>query len=161
MVDALLARVHSFDIRVHCAGIMQAGSVEGMNLVDFDRAFEINVRSPYALTQAALPALKVSRGQVPFVNSSIIRAANTAGRGMHAVTQAALKAFADNLRAEVNTYGVRVLSIMPGRIAKPRQEQLFAAAGQPYRPELLLQPEDVPEFPCNSLLFARPAAAPH
>jgi len=54
MVDALLARVASLDILVHCAGIMQTGSVEGMNLIDFDRAFEINVRSPYALTQAAL-----------------------------------------------------------------------------------------------------------
>ncbi len=101
MVDALLARVPSLDILVHCAGIMQTGSVEGMDLVDFDRAFKINVRSPYALTQAALPALKVGRGQVLFVNSSIIRAANTAGRGMHAVAQAALMAFADSLRDEV------------------------------------------------------------
>jgi hypothetical protein len=38
-----------------------------------------------------------------FVNS-IIRAANTAGRGMHAATQAALQAFASSLRDEVNTY---------------------------------------------------------
>ena len=59
--DALLARVPSLDILVHCAAI-KTGSVEGMDLVDFDRAFGINVRSPYALTQAALPALKISRG---------------------------------------------------------------------------------------------------
>ena len=93
------------------------------------------------------------------MNSSIIRAANTAGRGMHAVTQAALKAFADSLRGEVNTYGVRVLSIMPGSTATPRQEQLFAAAGQPYRPELLLQPEDVAALACNALLLSRTAEA--
>jgi NAD(P)-dependent dehydrogenase (short-subunit alcohol dehydrogenase family) len=159
MVDALLARIPSLDILVHCAGIMQTGSVEGMNLVDFDRAFEINVRSPYALTQAALPALKVGRGQVLFVNSSIIRAANTAGRGIHAVTQAALKAFADNLRDEVNPYGVRVLSIVPGRTATSRQEQLHTVAGQPYRPELLLQPEDIAELACNALLLPRTAEA--
>jgi NAD(P)-dependent dehydrogenase (short-subunit alcohol dehydrogenase family) len=60
MVDALLARVSSLDILVHSAGIMQTGSVEEMNLVDFDRAFGINVRAPYAVTQAALPALKIS-----------------------------------------------------------------------------------------------------
>jgi NAD(P)-dependent dehydrogenase (short-subunit alcohol dehydrogenase family) len=159
MVDALLARIPSLDILVHCAGIMQTGSVEGMNLIDFDRAFEINVRSPYALTQAALPALKVGRGQVLFVNSSIIRAANTAGRGIHAVTQAALKAFADNLRDEVNPYGVRVLSIVPGRTATSRQEQLHTVAGQPYRPELLLQPEDIAELACNALLLPRTAEA--
>jgi NADP-dependent 3-hydroxy acid dehydrogenase YdfG len=159
MVDALLARVVSLDILVHCAGIMQTGSVEGMNLIDFDRAFEINVRSPYALTQAALPALKIGRGQVLFVNSSIIRAANTAGRGIHAVTQAASKAFANSLRDEINSYGVRVLSIVPGRTATLRQEQLHAAAGQPYRPELLLQPEDIAELACNALLLPRTAEA--
>src|SRR5260370_17593116 len=113
MIDALLARVLSFDILVHCAGVMQSGSVEGMNLVNFDRAFKINVRSPYALTQAALPALKVSRGQVLFVNSSIIRAANTAGRGIHAITHAASKAFANSLRDEVNPYAVPVLPTVP------------------------------------------------
>src|ERR1700716_2154099 len=32
MVDALLAHVPSLDILVHCAGILQTGSVEGMNL---------------------------------------------------------------------------------------------------------------------------------
>jgi NAD(P)-dependent dehydrogenase (short-subunit alcohol dehydrogenase family) len=159
MVDALLARVASLDILVHCAGIMQTGSVEGMNLVDFDRAFEINVRSPYALTQAALPALKIGRGQILFVNSSIIRAVNTAGRGIHAVTQAALKAFTNSLRDEVNPYGVRVLSIVPGRTATPRQEQLHAAAGQPYRPESLLQPEDIAELACSALLLPRTAEA--
>jgi NAD(P)-dependent dehydrogenase (short-subunit alcohol dehydrogenase family) len=122
-VDALLARVSTFDILVHCAGIMKTGSVEGMNLIDFDRAFEINVRSPYALTQAALPSLKVSRGRVLFVNSSIIRAANTAGRGFYAATQAALKAFADILRDEVNPCGVPVLSgsICIGLKAAPAQ----------------------------------------
>ena len=31
MVDALLARVPSLDILVHCAGIMQTGSVEGIS----------------------------------------------------------------------------------------------------------------------------------
>jgi hypothetical protein len=52
-----------------------------------------------------------------------------------------------------------VLSIMPGSTATPRQEQLFAAAGQPYRPELLLQPEDVAALACNALLLSRTAEA--
>src|SRR4051812_10116555 len=37
MVGALLSRVASLDILVHCAGTMQTGTVEEMNLVDFDR----------------------------------------------------------------------------------------------------------------------------
>jgi NAD(P)-dependent dehydrogenase (short-subunit alcohol dehydrogenase family) len=157
MIAALMPRAHSLDILVHCAGVMTAGTMERMDLADFDRAFAINVRSPYALTQAAMPALKHSRGQVMFVNSSIIRATNTAGRGVHAAAQAALKAIADGLRDEVNIHGIRVLSVMPGRTATPREEQRCAADGRPYRPELLLQPEDVALVACNALLLPRTA----
>ncbi len=89
-----------------------------------------------------------------FVNSSIIRATSTAGRGVHAAAQAALKAIADSLRDEVNTCGIRV-SVMPGRTATPREEQRCAAEGRPYRPELLLQPEDVALVACNALLLPR------
>ena len=158
-VDAMLAQVPRLDILVHCAGIMPSGSVEEANMIDFDRAFAINVRAPYALTQAALPALKLSQGQVLFVNSNIIRAANIAGRGIYAATQVALKALADCLRDELNPYGVRVLSIMPGATATARREQLHAAAGLTYRPELLLQPEDVAGLACNVLLLPRTAEA--
>jgi NAD(P)-dependent dehydrogenase (short-subunit alcohol dehydrogenase family) len=157
MLDALLAHAPSLDILVNCAGILTLGKMDRMDLAALDRAFAINVRSPYVLTQAALPALKRSRGQVLFVNSSILRATNTAGRGVHAAAQAALKAFADSLRDEVNEYGIRVLSIMPGRTATARTMQRSAAEGRPHRPDLLLQPEDVAEVACNALLLPRTA----
>jgi len=157
VLDALQAHAPSLDILVNCAGILTLGTMERMDLAALDRAFAINVRSPYVLTQAALPALKRSRGQVLFVNSSVLRATNTAGRGVHAAAQAALKAFADSLRDEVNEYGIRVLSIMPGRTATPRAEQTSAVEGRPYQPELLLQPEDVAEIACDALLLPRTA----
>jgi NAD(P)-dependent dehydrogenase (short-subunit alcohol dehydrogenase family) len=157
MIDALLARFPTLDILVNGAGVLTLGTMEEMELGALDRAFAINVRSPYVLTQAALPALKRSRGQVLFVNSSVLRATNTAGRGAHAAAQAALKAFADSLRDEVNGYGIRVLSIMPGRTATRRVEEMTVAQGRPYRPEVLLQPEDVAEVACNALLLPRTA----
>jgi NAD(P)-dependent dehydrogenase (short-subunit alcohol dehydrogenase family) len=158
-VNSLLAQVPHLDLLIHSAGIMHSGSFEQTSLIDFDRAFTINVRAPYALTQAALPALKVSQGQVLFVNSNIIRAANIAGRGVYAATQAALKALADSLRDELNPYGIRVLSIMPGATATALREQIHAAAGWTYRPDFLLQPEDVAELACNALLLPRTAEA--
>jgi NAD(P)-dependent dehydrogenase (short-subunit alcohol dehydrogenase family) len=157
MLTGLQASAGKLDILVHCAGIMQAGTMEQLDLASFDRAFAINVRAPYALTRAAMVSLKRSRGQILFVNSSIVRASNTAGRGVHAAAQAALKAIADSLRDEINDSGVRVLSIMPGRTATPREEQRCAAEGRPYRPDRLLQPEDVAEVACNALLLPRTA----
>jgi NAD(P)-dependent dehydrogenase (short-subunit alcohol dehydrogenase family) len=156
MLDALQARTPNLDILVNCAGILTLGTMEQLDLATLDRAFAINVRAPYVLTQAALPALKRSRGQVLFVNSSILRATNTAGRGVHAAAQAALKAFADSLRDEVNEDGIRVLSIMPGRTATSRTVQT-SAEGHSHRSDLLLQPEDVAEVACNALLLPRTA----
>jgi NAD(P)-dependent dehydrogenase (short-subunit alcohol dehydrogenase family) len=157
ILEELRAHAPSLDILVNCAGILSLGTMERMDLAVLDRAFLVNVRSPYVLTQAALPALRLSRGQVLFVNSSILQATNTAGRGVHAAAQAALKAFADSLRDEVNEYGIRVLSIMPGRTATPRVERRSVAEGRPYQPELLLQPEDVAEVACSALLLPRTA----
>jgi len=105
------------------------------------------------LTQAALPHLIASRGQIVFVNSSIIKAANTAGRGVFAATQAALKALADSIRDEVNEVGVKVISVMPGTTATPRQEQLFATSGKEFHPEFLLQANDVAQVVCSALLL--------
>jgi NAD(P)-dependent dehydrogenase (short-subunit alcohol dehydrogenase family) len=158
-IDAARACAPSLDILVHCAGAMTVGTIEATPLQEFDRAFAIDVRAAYALTQAALPALKASHGQVLFINSSIIRAANTAGRGIYAATQTALKSLADSLRDEVNAFDVRVMSIMPGVTATPRTERLFLEAEKPYQPELLLQPGDVAELACCALLLPRTAEA--
>jgi len=63
--------------------------------------------------------------------------------GQFSATQHALRAMADALREEVNPSGVRVLSLFPGRTATPRMKALYAAEQKPYRPEVLMQPEDV------------------
>ena len=147
------------DMLIHSAGVFCAGTLDQLDFADFDRLFRINVRAPYALTQTALPVLKQAKGQIVFVNSTILRAANIAGRGTFAATQCALKALADSIRDEVNATGVRVLSVMPGTTATPRQEALFAAVGRDYHPERLLQPDDVAEVVCAALALPRTAEA--
>jgi NAD(P)-dependent dehydrogenase (short-subunit alcohol dehydrogenase family) len=159
IVDAALAKLGRLDILVHSAGVIRIGSMEEVSLADLDRSYQVNIRGPYALTQAALPALKANHGQIIFVNSSIIRAANIGGRGVFAATQAALKAIADSVRDEMNSVGIRVLSVMPGNTATPRQEALHVAEGKTYRPDLLMQAEDVAEVACATLLLPRTAEA--
>ena len=66
-------------------------------------------------------------------------------------TKHALKAIADSLRAELNPHGVRVLSVYLGRTASEMQKRIYEKEGKPYRPELLLQPEDVASVILNAL----------
>ena len=61
----------------------------------------------------------------------------------YAATKHALKAVADSLREEVNADGVRVLSLFLGRTASAMQEFVHDVEGKPYRPDRLIQPDDV------------------
>ena len=82
---------------------------------------------------------------------------NIAGRGGYAAIQHALKAVADSLRDEVNEDGVRVISVMAGTTATTRQERLHRVHQKPYRPERLLQAEDVARAACDALAMPRTA----
>lgn len=81
-------------------------------------------------------------GQVVFINSSRDSVAKPTST-QYDSTKHALKAIANSLRAEVNAHRVRVLSVHLGRTAGEMQERIHHMEGKPYRPELLLQPDDV------------------
>ena len=151
------ARFGRLDLLVHSAGVVFLAPMANATLDEFDLHYAVNLRAPYALTQAAIPLLKKTRGQVAFVNSSITRAPRIAGRGQYAATKFALKAIADSLRDEVNRDGIRVLSIYPGSTATPGQAALHANSGTAYTPERLLQPADVAQALCDALALPRTA----
>jgi NADP-dependent 3-hydroxy acid dehydrogenase YdfG len=144
------------DMLVHSAGVISLGEVESAPVEDLDRQYQVNVRTPYLLTQMLLPLLRSHHGQVVFINSS---AAINPGAGVsqYAATKAALKALADSLRDEVNADGIRVLSVFPGRTATPMQQALYERLDRMYRPERLLQPEDVAAAVVSALCMPRSA----
>ena len=130
------------DLLVHAAGAFRAGAVESAPIEDLDLQFAVNVRAPYLLTRRLLPALRVRRGLVVFVNSTAGLGAG-AGSAAYAASKHALRAVADGLRAEVNADGVRVLSVYPGRTRGRMQREVCRALGQCYDAERFLDPADV------------------
>jgi NADP-dependent 3-hydroxy acid dehydrogenase YdfG len=144
------------DILVHNAGAISLGDLSRQSAEDFDRQYRVNVRAPFALTQHLLPKLKATRGQIVFLNSTAaLRPGLKAGQ--YAATHASLRALADSLRDEVNGDGVRVLSVFVGRTATPMQAAVHQFEGKQYRPDLLMQPEDVASVIVSALALARSA----
>jgi NADP-dependent 3-hydroxy acid dehydrogenase YdfG len=144
------------DVLVHSAGWIHHSEHECASVSEFDSLYRANVRGPYLLTQLVLPLLRVGSGQIVFINSSSGLKAR-ARAGQFSATQHAMKAVADSLRDEVNADGIRVLSVFPGRTATPRTERLFHQEGKAYRPELLMQPEDVATMVVHVLNLPRSA----
>ena len=152
IVENLSKQLGDLDVLIHCAGAYSRGDLQTASVEEFDRLYRINVRMPYLLTQSLLSMLKRRKGQIAFINSSQGLQAH-AQVGQYAATQHALKAIADSLRDEVNSDGVRVLSVYPGRTATPRMKDIFRMEGREYKPKLLLQPEDIAEVVINALLM--------
>jgi len=142
LVAELTRHVPGVGVLVHSAGTFSQDPVEAARIEDFDRQYVANVRAPFLLTQALLPALRTNRGHVVFINSTVVFAAR-AKVGQYAATKHALRAMADALREEVAPDGIRVASIYPGRTATPMQASIHRLEGKPYSPDGLLQPEEV------------------
>ena len=145
------------DILIHSAGFISLGVIEGAAIKDLDQHYCVNVRAPYILTQLLLPMLKVSKGQIIFVNSTVAMMTARAKQSQYAATKHALKAIADSLRDEVNVDGIRVLSVYPGRTATPMQSAVHEMEGRIYHPERLMQPDDVAGVIINALSMPRSA----
>jgi NADP-dependent 3-hydroxy acid dehydrogenase YdfG len=144
------------NILVLCGGAISHGALDKASLADLDLLYRSNVRGHYAMLQTMLPLLRKGPGQIVFVNSSAgLRSPATVGQ--FAATQHAFRAIADSLRDEVNADGIRVLSIFPGRTATPRISKLFEKEGRAYKPELLMQAEDIAEMVTHSLRLPRTA----
>jgi len=154
--DRIQKEFGHLNILVLCGGAISHGTLDKASLADLDLLYRSNVRGHYAMLQAMLPLLRKGPGQIVFINSSAgLRSPATAGQ--FAATQHAFRSIADSLRDEVNADGIRVLSIYPGRTATPRMEKVFGKEGRTYKPELLLQAEDIAEMVTHSLRLPRTA----
>jgi NAD(P)-dependent dehydrogenase (short-subunit alcohol dehydrogenase family) len=100
---------------VNNAGLTVQGPVEYLAIDDFRRQLEVNVVGIVALTQAALPLLRASRGRIVMVSSVGGRMAIPFVSPYHA-SKFALEGFSDALRMEVRPLGVEVAIVEPGSV---------------------------------------------
>lgn len=88
--------------------------------------FEVNVFAIVALCQALAPRM-IARGQGSIVNiGSISGLVTTPFAGAYCASKAAVHAFSDALRMELQPFGIRVITVQPGGI----RSDFGAAAAQ-------------------------------
>jgi short-subunit dehydrogenase len=101
------------DVVVANAGFGVVGPLERLTLDDYRRQFETNVFGVLRTAQAALPALRATRGTLAIIGS-VSGHVPTPGASAYAMSKAAVRALAGSLRAEVLADGVAVVLVTPG-----------------------------------------------
>ena len=70
VVEALVAQTGGLDVLlVNNAGMMQESSVEQMSFEDWQRSLMVNLNAPFLLIKAALPYLRINKGNIVNIGS--------------------------------------------------------------------------------------------
>lgn len=118
IVQTVLERTGGrLDVIVNNAATFQLTPVEGFTLDRFDEHVAVNVRAPYFLVQAGLPALRESPAPVVVNVSSAAAAMYRRGQTVYGMTKAALEHLTLNLAAELAPERIRVNCVRPGPVA--------------------------------------------
>ena len=123
IVAETLGAFGALNVLVHSAGIFWPKPFAEAPLSEFDEQFRVNVRAPYALTQAALPHLKPD-GSVIFI-SSIAGRVGFPSSTAYCGTKGAVELMTKSLAMELAPVGVRVNAIAPGNVHTPMNEHFF------------------------------------
>jgi glucose 1-dehydrogenase len=123
MVEKVVQRFGRLDVLVCCAGVLEIGLLEETSLETLDRQWRVNVRAPFALSQAAIPHLRCGGGSIVY----FISPAGQIGQayaGAYGMSKAALAQLTRTLAVELASAGVRVNAISPGWIQTPMNAEL-------------------------------------
>ncbi|MEO0973369.1 MAG: SDR family NAD(P)-dependent oxidoreductase [Pseudomonadota bacterium] len=118
-LDAVLApgleRFGRLDAAIANAGFGVAADTAELAVADLQRQLDVNVFGVLRTVQAALPALRASRGRMGIVGS-VAGYVTPPGTVAYCMSKASVRALCDALRAEVAADGVSVTHFMPGFI---------------------------------------------
>ncbi len=130
------------DCLLHIAGVIDLSRAVDLPTEQISEQVNVNLVAPMILTRALLPALRAARGLVLIANSTATLSAG-ADRSAYVASKSGVRGFADVLRLEESSHGVRVTTVFPGRTATPMQEKVHGQEHKVYDAAQLMRPDTV------------------
>jgi 2-keto-3-deoxy-L-fuconate dehydrogenase len=116
------------DILFNCAGIVHQGALLDATEVEWELAFDLNVRSMFRTMKAFLPGM-LARGRGVIINMASV-SSNVKGvpnRFIYSATKAAVIGMTRSVATDYIGQGIRCNSICPGTVHTPSLEERMAA----------------------------------
>jgi NAD(P)-dependent dehydrogenase (short-subunit alcohol dehydrogenase family) len=129
-VGSAVAFSGRLDIVVNNAAVFLPKGIEHVTVGEWDWLMAVNLRAPFLTVQAALPALKASRGNV--LNVSSTAALRVFSPNLpYIAAKAALIAMTKSLAQELHPHRIRVNCLCPGAVDTPALHADIEARGHP------------------------------
>jgi 3-oxoacyl-[acyl-carrier protein] reductase len=125
-------------VLVNNAGIGRFAPIDEMTIEDWDAVIATNLRGPFLVTRAFLPAMKAA-GEGAIVNVASLAGRNGfEGGTAYCASKHALLGFAKALMFEVRKHNLRVITVCPGSV-----QTAFSGPSTHARTDRALHAEDV------------------
>ncbi|NJL14930.1 MAG: 3-oxoacyl-[acyl-carrier-protein] reductase [Microscillaceae bacterium] len=124
LVNDVLKDFGTLEILVNNAGITQDGLLMRMSEENWDRVMEVNLKSVFNLTKAALrPMMKQKNGAI--INlTSVVGIRGNAGQANYAASKAGIIGFTKSVALELGSRNIRANAIAPGFIETEMTHEL-------------------------------------
>jgi NAD(P)-dependent dehydrogenase (short-subunit alcohol dehydrogenase family) len=113
-VEQVLRRFGRIDVLVNCAGDIEVGPLEAMEIEDFERAMATNLWGPLYLARAVIPTMRAEGGGRIVNVSSIGGLVSVPHLLPYTTSKFALTGLSYGLRAELAKDGIVVTTVCPG-----------------------------------------------
>jgi NAD(P)-dependent dehydrogenase (short-subunit alcohol dehydrogenase family) len=123
MVEAAVARWGGLDVLHNNVGIESRKDLLETTETEWDQVLEVDLKSVFLATRAAVPAI-IARGGGSVVCVSSIAGHRGHGRTAYAAAKAGIEGFVRSVAVQLGPQGVRINAIAPGTVWTPMVEGL-------------------------------------
>lgn len=110
--EAMVLLGGKLDCLICCHGKFIAGNVTDVQIQEFDKNINLNVRSNFQLLSLSVPFLKLSKGNVVMISSMEAKIVER-GDFLHALNKTMINSLVENSALELASFGIRVNAVAP------------------------------------------------
>jgi len=131
-VERVAREAGDVDVLFNCAGFVHHGTIMECTEADWDRSFDLNIKSMYRVTRALLPGmLKQGKGSIINMASIASSLRGIPNRLVYGTTKAAVLGFTKAIAADYVKQGIRCNAVCPGTVDTPSLQDRINALPDP------------------------------
>lgn len=110
-----------------CHGLFIYGGISVVTVEDFDRVYNLNVRSNFHILSLSVPFLKLTRGNVVMISSVETKIVEK-DDFLHSLSKTMVNSMVQNSALELSEFGVRINAVAPGFVNTRHRESKYLSA---------------------------------